>query len=184
MPTLALCFQATLLLYHQATTWLDLFPFNGVRFYSRGETIAEAGGNLVLMGLPLVGRLLDSPALLKYGVVYYFVLFAIECATWWGPYFLGASPKAAETYARIHAQTITVVPRRGANPAPNLEHLILMGLTLATAVTTFLAFRAAGPAFPRWWTGIPIGLLLATGTLYQFCWPRRPAGAEAAHPQD
>lgn len=170
MGIAAICLQAALLLYHQATTWFDFFPFNGVRFYSRGETVGEAGVNLVLMGLPLAGSLLASPALLKFGVVYYFVLFAVECATWWGPYFLGASPKARETYDRIHARTIMVLPRRGANPVPNLEHLILMVLTLATAVVTLLVFRATGLAFPPSWAGGAAILVLAGGTLYQFCW--------------
>jgi len=133
MLTFAVTLQIVLLLYHQVTTLFDLFPFNGVRFYSRRETFMEAGANLVPMALAMTGFIWHVSVLMKFGVVYYFILFAVECATWWMPYFLGPSPKGLECYNRIHRQTITVIPRRGHNPAPNLEHLILMALTFLTA---------------------------------------------------
>jgi hypothetical protein len=165
--------QIALLLYHQVTTLFDFFPFNGVRFYSRKETFMEAGVNLVLMSLPVVGFIGHMPFLMKYGVVYYFVLFSVECATWWAPYFLGPSPKGLECYNRIHRQTITWVPRRGDNPAPNLEHLILMALTLLTAVATLLAFRPMSFPFWQWAIGLGIGIFLVSGTMFQFCFQGR-----------
>jgi hypothetical protein len=165
----ALLFQLLLLAYHQATTWCDFFPFNGVRFYSRRERALEASSNLVLMALPPIGFFLHVPALMKFGVIYYFVLFAIECATWWGPYFFGASPKWAEMHVRLHGQTITPLPRREGHPPPNLEHLILMVLTVTAAIATQFAYRAAGgEIFPeRKYILIVVGLL-AGGAFYQF----------------
>ena len=169
MIRFAIILQIALLLYHQVTTLFDFFPFNGVRFYSRRETFMEAGVNLVLMSLPLIGFIWHVSFLMKCGVVYYFILFSIECATWWAPYFLGPSPKGLECYNRIHRQTITVIPRRGNNPAPNLEHMILMVLTLLTAITTLMAFRPTPFPFRQWWIGVVIGAFMVGGTVFQFC---------------
>ena len=52
MLGLAVMLQASLVLYHQTTTLLDFFPFNGARFYSARERLLEAGTNFVLMSLP------------------------------------------------------------------------------------------------------------------------------------
>ena len=173
MITFAITLQIILVLYHQVTTLFDFFPFNGVRFYSRRETLIEAGINLVLMSLPLVGFFWHVSALLKFGIVYYFILFAVECATWWWPYFLGPSPKGLENYNRIHRRTITVIPRRGNNPVPNLEHLILMILTLVTAIATVTAFRTISFPFRQWWIGAVIGVVVVAGTIFQFCFQGR-----------
>ena len=183
MLKLAITLQIVLILYHQITTWLDLFPFNGVRFYSRRERLLEAGSNLVLMSLPLLGFILSVPMLMKFGVVYYFILLSVECATWWAPYFLGPAPKWLETYQRIHRQTITVLPPRGHNPVPNLEHLILMVLTLSTAVATLMAFHSLDVRFHGWWIGLLIGAAVVGGTIFQFCFQdRTPASRSDVQP--
>ncbi len=137
---IAVGLQVVHLLYHQITTLFDFFPFNGVRFYSRRERIIEAGVNLVLMSLPPIGFALRVRPLMLFGVVYYFVLLAIEFATWWIPYLFRPSQKWLEVYSRIHSQTITVLPRRGNNPVPNLEHLILHCLSLVTAPVTLATY--------------------------------------------
>ena len=170
MVIFAIILQIALLVYHQVTTLCDFFPFNGVRFYSRQETLLEAGVNFVLMSLPLLGFIGRASLLMKFGVVYYFILFSVECATWWAPYFLGPSPKGLECYNRIHRQTITVIPRRGNNPAPNLEHLILMALTLLTAIVTCVAFHSIPFPFRQWGVGVVIGAVIVSGTVFQFCY--------------
>jgi hypothetical protein len=86
---------------------------------------------------------------MRFGVAYYFVLFAVEIATWWLPYLFGPSPKWLEIYSRIHSQTLTLLPRRGTNPVPNLEHLILQLLTALTASVTLVAYRSV-LALPGW----------------------------------
>jgi hypothetical protein len=173
MDQLAVISQIALLLYHQVTTLFDLFPFNGIRFYSRRERFIEAAANFVPMALAATGFIWHLSGLMKFGVIYYFILFAVECATWWAPYFLGPSQKWQEAYNRIHRQTITVIPRRGDNPAPNLEHMILMALTLLTAIATFKAFRAAAVPFQHVWIGFAIGAFMFGGTLFQFCFQDR-----------
>src|SRR5580692_9349215 len=98
MVSLAITLQCILVTYHQLTTWRDFFPFNGARFYSPKEKAAEALSNLVLMTLGPLGFVLHWPPLMKFGAAYYFILFAVECATWWAPYFLGATPKWQAAY--------------------------------------------------------------------------------------
>ena len=45
----------------------------------------------------------------------------------------------AQLPARTYAQTLIVLPRIGDRPRPNLEHMILHGLMLAAASTTYAA---------------------------------------------
>lgn len=170
MLIIAIAFQIVLVLYHQVTTLVDLFPFNGVRFNSLRERFFEAGFNLVLMGVPPVGFIFRISLLMRFGVAYYFILLAAEFATWWVPYFFGASPKWVEIYSRVQGRTITPIPRRGNNPAPNLEHLILMALTIVTAVVTLIAYRAVtGVAFQGWLGTAVVGVLVVGGVIYQCC---------------
>jgi hypothetical protein len=169
MVAAAIALQIVLLVYHQSTTLLDFFPFNGARFYSRGERIGEAGVNLVLMSLSPIGFVTRVPWMMGFGAAYYFVLLAVEIATWWVPYFFGASAKNREVYSRIHARTVQVLPQRGENPRPNLEHLILMCLTLATAIVTSMAYRvASGVPFQHWLVAMIVGAAMVSGTVYQF----------------
>jgi len=157
--------QLLLLVYHQVTTWMDLHPFNGARNYSRREKLAETGVNAVLMSLAPVGFAFHLRGLMVFGVTYYFVLFAAELIIWWVPYFtvpngrwrvvynqllaLATSNFAAgdtlnqweEIYHRLHAGTITLLPVRDNRPVPNLEHMILHGWTLVTAVITLIGYR-------------------------------------------
>ena len=167
MTTLpALISQIGLLAYHQITTWFDLHPFNGVRHYSVREKVAEAGANAVLMSLAPIGFGFHLKALMTFGVYYYFILFAIELTIWWVPYFtvptgfwrmaynrvLSLATSNFEKgdtldhwvaiHHRLHLDTVTLLPRRPGRPVPNLEHMILHGLTLITALITFAAYRA------------------------------------------
>src|SRR3954469_8443201 len=83
-----LFFQIVLLVYHQLTTWFDLYPFNGARYYSRKEQLAEAGVNGLLMSLAPIGFAFHVKGLMTFGVIYYFVLFGIELIIWWVPYLV------------------------------------------------------------------------------------------------
>ena len=162
----ALFCQIVLLVYHQATTYLDLFPFNGARNYSRQQRLAEMGFNAVLMGLAPLGFAFGIRALQMYGVIYYFVLFLTELVIWWVPYFvvpkgvwrrvynialaIGTSNFQSEDtltqwiaiHQRLHAETVTILPRRAGRIVPNLEHTILHVWTLVTALVTFRAVYA------------------------------------------
>ena len=165
---LAIAFQLLLLVYHQVTTGVDLSPFNGVRHTKVAERRLEQAVNGVLMGLGPIGFTFRIEPLIYYGVAYYFILFAVECATWWMPYLFGASDKWREVYLRVHAGTIGILPRRDIRTAPNLEHLILMMLTLATAMVTQAEFKTSHPeGYPQVWIPVLIGVVSFFGTSIQ-----------------
>jgi hypothetical protein len=167
MIRFAIICQLALLAYHQITTWFDFFPFNGARNYSRKEKLTEAGSNLVLMSLAPIGFGFHIRGLMTYGVVYYFILFAIELIIWWIPYFTVPAGRWRDIYnrllsgatsihekgdtldhwckihQRVHGGTITLLPVRAGRPVPNLEHTILHAWTLVTAIVTAIAWHQA-----------------------------------------
>jgi hypothetical protein len=160
--------QVGLLLFHQITTLVDFYPFNGARNYSKAEKVAEAGANAVLMSLGPIGFGFHIKALMIFGVVYYFILFAIELLIWWVPYLtvprgtwravynriLSCATSNFEkgdtldhwvaVYNRIHRGTLTFLPVRDNRPVPNLEHSILHAWTLVTALVTLRAYSSVG----------------------------------------
>jgi len=151
------------LVYHQVTTFVDLFPFNGARFYTPAERAIEMLVNLTLMGLAITGTALGIAGLMPYAAVYYFVLFAIEIIIWWVPYFLQPQGLSRRVYnlllalgtsdfgpgdtlsrwlavdERIHSKTVTLLPRKLGRITPNMEHTVLHLATLATALATLRA---------------------------------------------
>ena len=159
--------QIILFAYHQLTTLVDFFPFNGARYYTRQEKLAEAGSNAVLMSLGPIGFGLHLRWLMTFGVIYYFVLFAVEIIIWWIPYF--TIPRGAwrhfynralavstsnfdkgdtldhwrAVHDRLHAGTTTFLPRRPGRVVPNLEHSILHAWTFVTAIVTAVAYARA-----------------------------------------
>jgi hypothetical protein len=167
MIRLAIICQVILLAYHQLTTYLDFFPFNGARNYSLKEKLAEGGSNFVLMIMAPIGFGFHIRGLMIYGVVYYFFLFAVELIIWWVPYFTVPTGRWRSIYnrllsfatsnfekgdtlahwydihRRLHGGTIAFLPVRAGRPVPNLEHTILHVWTFITAVVTAAAWHAA-----------------------------------------
>jgi hypothetical protein len=165
MRVAVLC-QLLLFAYHQTTTLVDLYPFNGVRNSSQRERFIEAGINALLMCLAPIGFIFGIRSLMLYGVVYYFVLLLFELIIWWVPYFTRPEGRWRAPYnlalalattafaqkdpladwsarhIRVHEGTVTPL-RRGKGPIlPNLEHIILHFWTAITALVTLEAYRA------------------------------------------
>ena len=158
--------QMLLLLYHQVTTWFDFFPFNGVRFYGHRERMIEVIVNGVLMSLAPIGFALHIHGLMIFGVIYYFLLFSAEIIIWWVPYLVMPSGNVraaynkllafvtsnfeskdvladwAGIYQRIHSKTVTVLSQRPGRIVPNVEHMVLHGWTLLTAIATVASYSS------------------------------------------
>jgi hypothetical protein len=63
-------------------------------------------------------------------------------AMWWIPYFFGASEETRRMYTDMYKGTRQVLPVRGDNPRPNVFHLYLHVLFVATlALAVVLRFR-------------------------------------------
>jgi hypothetical protein len=143
MLLLVLTVQLAHLAYHQVTTLVDFYPFNNIRCYTRREMLIEASVNGVLLLIPPFAFVLQHRVLMGIGTGIYAVLFLGEIVTWWVPYFRGASEKWQGIYDRIFHETWRVLPPRGRNPVPNLEHTILHSLTLTSLILS-VAYLLAG----------------------------------------
>src|SRR5258708_34015436 len=101
IESIALICQLVLLGYHQVTTLFDFFPFNGARHLEPRERWAECGVNGLLMILPPIGFGFRVRWLMTFGLIYYFILFAIELIIWWVPYLATPSGRWRSIYNRL-----------------------------------------------------------------------------------
>ncbi|MEI3613879.1 hypothetical protein [Pseudogracilibacillus sp. SO30301A] len=130
-----LILQIVTLIYHQVTTRVDLYPFNAVRFYSEKERQIETTVNGVVMGIPIIFTLTQNPILISIGGCIWILIITGAILNWWLPYVTGQEfykmskeETWVETYERIFAKTIIILPYLKNNPRPNLEHMILHSL--------------------------------------------------------
>jgi hypothetical protein len=157
--------QVLLLGYHQITTLVDLYPFNGARHHRARERFIEAGVNAVLMSLAPIGFGLQIHGLMLFGTIYYFALLFAEVIIWWVPYLTLPAGRWRSVYNRLlslatsnfeagdtlerwlaihnrlHQGTLTLLPKRAGRITPNLEHTILHIWTFVTAIVTLVAYR-------------------------------------------
>ena len=131
---------------------VDLYPLNNVRDAKRSEQRAEVAINAPVMAMPAV--LLGLAAGLRLPVLGHtaggleLLIAAGGLVLWWMPYLIGVTAPWAtagagvtwsELHARTYASTLTVLPRIGDRPRPNVEHMILHGLILAGAICALAA---------------------------------------------
>lgn len=165
MSSIALICQILLLAYHQVTTLFDFYPFNGARHLRPRERWAEGSVNGLLMSLPPVGFAFHIRGLMTFGLIYYFVLFAVELIIWWIPYLTMPSGRWRAVYNRLlswatsnfeqgdtlssweqihdrlYRGTISILPERRSRIVPNLEHIVLHVWTIVTAIVTAAAWH-------------------------------------------
>jgi hypothetical protein len=140
MYFITLVTQLLLVAYHQATTLFDLYPFNNVRDYSVKERLTECLINGITMIMPFIGFYLHVAWMMMAAIIIYPALLIAEYFNWWQPYLFGASEPWQKVYDRLFRSTIIVLPAVKKNPVPNLEHLILHGLTLITCIVTYISY--------------------------------------------
>jgi hypothetical protein len=136
---IAASLAALLLVYHQVTTWLPLFPWNDVEKYTRKELVLEAGFNGVLMGVGFVCLLARNSGFAHwYPLCYYpFLLFG-ECMDWWVPYFSDSFAKARGIdYEAKFSRTFKLIPRKANKRTPDANHILLHLLTVLTTVAVY-----------------------------------------------
>ena len=130
-----------LLVYHQVTTWMPLFPWNQIKNYKRKELILEAGTNGILMGLGALCLIVKNTGFFHYyPLIYYAFLFTGECFQWWVPYF---SDKFAKTrvnfdYERLFSRTTKLIPHKAGKRTPDANHIVLHLITVITIILVYL----------------------------------------------
>jgi hypothetical protein len=155
MLTVSIALVLAALGYFVITTLVDLRPLNNVTGATARERRTEVLINVPILLIPAVlmslGGRLDHAWLTYAGAGLQGLIALSGVALWWLPYLVGITvPWAtagtgtswAELHARTYAHTVIVLPRIGARPRPNLEHMILHSLYVAAAVTGLVA--AAG----------------------------------------
>ena len=122
-------------IYYAATTLFDLSPFNGAKYFTSKERLTEWVINSLLFALPLLRFLIPSawPA----GVISYSLLLVGEYTSWWHGY-LTQKPARRDFYDKATKHTILVLSKDKESFQPNLEHIILHGLTLITFIVLLM----------------------------------------------
>jgi hypothetical protein len=141
LHTFTIAIALLLLVYHQLTTWLPLFPWNDVEKYSRKELVLEAGTNFMLMGLGVMCLISGNTGFFHwYPLIYYPFLFTGECMQWWLPYFSEkfAQSKVNFDYERLFGRTIKLIPHQPGKRTPDANHIVLHFLTVITIILVYL----------------------------------------------
>jgi hypothetical protein len=130
-----------LLIYHQATTYLPLFPWNDVKQYSRKELILEAGTNGLLMGCGALCLIIGNTGFFHYYPLFYYpFLLSGELFQWWLPYFSEKFSKSKVNfdYDRLFSRTTKLIPHQAGKRTPDANHIVLHLITLITVVVIYL----------------------------------------------
>jgi hypothetical protein len=134
MWTLALILNTLHLVYHQVTSNIDFFPFNNIRHYTLKQRLLEVGINGVVMAFPIAALWMHNKKMIEISCWILGVTLVMEFTSWWRHYFFGPSEAWKNTYDKIFASTLKVLPPIKNNPIPNLEHCILHSLTLISFI--------------------------------------------------
>jgi len=141
MHYLALGAAMFLLIYHQATTWIPLFPWNDVARFSRKEIVSESAFNGLLMGTGAICLMAGNSGFSHwYPLIYYPFLFVGECVDWWIPYFSEGFAKARKVwdYDSKYGRTLKFIPHKAGKRTPDANHTLLHLATVFTIVAVFL----------------------------------------------
>ncbi len=85
-----------------------------------------------------------SPVATGYWLAYTAITVLSAIAMWYLPYLFGAKASTRQDYLAMYRRTFRVLPRRGANPRPNLLHVLFHLLfvgTFALALVLWLKTR-------------------------------------------
>ena len=137
----AILLTLLLLVYHQVTTLIPLFPWNDVERYSRKEMALEAGINGLLMGMGFLCLLQANTGFAHwYPLFYYPFLLLGECVDWWIPYFSQAFAEGRKIwdYDSHFSRTFKLIPHRPGKRTPDANHIVLHSLTLITLLVVYL----------------------------------------------
>jgi hypothetical protein len=138
---LTLAFAIFMLIYHQVTTMISIFPWNDTSKYTKKEIIIEAGSNGLLMGIGVICLLLANKGFFHfYPLFYYPFLFAGEIFQWWLPFFSDKFSKMRleDEYEIRFSRTTKIFKSRNGKHLPDANHTFLHVLTVITLILVFV----------------------------------------------
>lgn len=135
-----------MLIYHQLTTLVPMFPWNDVERNPIKLRLFEAAFNGLFMALACVALYFRTPAwndgLGRYPLIYFPILLAGEFHAWWFAYFFGNKGKRNIT-AEVHQRTLKVLPSISDHPIPDCNHMVLHAMTVATTGLVYATWMSA-----------------------------------------
>jgi hypothetical protein len=138
---LAVSFAILVLVYHQLTTWLPLYPWNDISKYTIKELLLEGGTNCLLMGIGLLCIVIGNHGFYHYYPLFYYpFLLTGEIFQWWLPYF---SKKFARSqvnfeYETRFSHTTKIIPHKEGRRTPDANHILLHLITVITVIFIFV----------------------------------------------
>jgi len=120
--------------------WVDLFPWNNVRAVPARQKLLLSLANYLLLFFIAWAYLIGIQVLMVSAFMLIIVCYGIfYIVSWWVPYFFGLSEKQQRAYEQKFAGTVTILPRIGKHPVPNVERMIAGGLIALMLVSALQA---------------------------------------------
>jgi hypothetical protein len=136
----ALALQILLLAYWLALEAVDLFPWNDLASPPAGYDLRRS---IAFNALPLLACMLLFASgfrpLAMLSVAGYAAYLVWQLWIWWKPYALGADAAWQAFHNESLSRTLKALPAYGAHLPPDVQHLALQLLTLATLIAAIVA---------------------------------------------
>jgi hypothetical protein len=144
----ALTLSILLLVYHQVTTCVPLFPWNDVQKYSKREMFLEAGTNGLFMLIAVCCLATGNVGFSHwYPLIYFPILLLGECVDWWIPFFSEtfAEKRKIWDYESKFERTLKFIPHKPGKRTPDANHTVLHLLTVFTLIVVFIDRLSVNP---------------------------------------
>src|SRR5699024_654093 len=108
----AVSLQMLLFVYFEATTLINLFPWNDLSKYSSKEKLLEATVNGIAIIIGVAMFVSEIKVFMVISVVFWFVFLFMQLLTWWMPYLTGKHLKQfpRELYDTHFQRTLKILP--------------------------------------------------------------------------
>lgn len=137
----AVILQLLLLLYFEAITLLNLYPWNDLSKYTFKEKVIEAtvNGAIIIFNAGLFTTKVKW--LMMISIVFWFLFLLMQLLTWWMPYVTGKHLKQfpRTLYDTHFKETIKLLPPIKDHIIPDAQHNVLQFLTLITFIVSVMS---------------------------------------------
>lgn len=137
----AVILQLLLLLYFEAITLLNLYPWNDLSKYTFKEKVIEAtvNGAIIIFNAGLFTTKVKW--LMMISIVFWFLFLLMQLLTWWMPYVTGKHLKQFRRtlYDTHFKETIKLLPPIKDHIIPDAQHNVLQFLTLITFIVSVMS---------------------------------------------
>jgi hypothetical protein len=130
-----------LLVYHQVTTWFNLYPWNETSKYPTKEVMLEGISNGLLMGTGLACLIIGNFSFYHYYPLFYYPFLLIgEIFQWWMPYWSDRFAKSQINfeYDVRFSNTTKLIAHRKGKRTPDANHIILHLITVSTVILVYI----------------------------------------------